>query len=89
MKTQMAAVDFWLGAKRGSFGGWCCFKLGSEKPSNPSEVGSTEDVEELQFWHGMGLESQRQGFLSGNSQCLRTEVKFRFFSRGILICLQE
>lgn len=50
----MAAVDFWLGAKVGSVGGWCCIKLRSEKPSNQSEVVNTEDVEEHQFWHEMG-----------------------------------
>lgn len=80
MKTQMAAVDFWLGAKGGGMGGWCCIQLWSEKPSIWSEVVSREDVEKHQFWYGRGLESQRQGFVRDNSQPLQPEVKFKFLA---------
>lgn len=83
----MAAVDFWLGAKGSGVGGWCWIKRGSEKPSNQGEVLNLEDVEEQRCWHMMSLESPNQSFLSDNYQLLPV-VKFRFFSRKILVCLQ-
>lgn len=43
---------------RHSVGGWCCIKLGSEKPGNQSEVVNPGDVEEHQFWQGVSGESQ-------------------------------
>lgn len=57
MKTQMAAVGFWLGAKGGGVGEGPCIQLRSKEPSSQSEVVNREDAEKDQFQHGMDLES--------------------------------
>lgn len=78
-------MDFWLGAKGGGVGGWCCIRLWSEKPSNGSEVVSREDVNKHQIWQGMSLESQSQGFLNDNSSLYNLRSSLGSWAEGFCV----
>lgn len=69
MKTQ-TAVDFWLGSKRGCFGGWCCMEALILESVAITVVVSTEMLKSTNLGMGWALSPKVKAFLTGNSQGL-------------------